>query len=110
MRADIDALYPQVDSLYIDLHKNPELSLHEEKTAAKLAERMRKLGYEVTTEGRRARRRRDPEERRRGRRSWSAPTWTHCRCSEQTGLPYASKVTTNDDVGRERAGDARLRP
>ena len=50
VRADIDSMYPDIEKLYIDLHQNPELSLLEEKTAAKLAERMRKLGYEVTTQ------------------------------------------------------------
>ena len=46
--AGLDALYPSLDALYIDLHKNPELSLHEEKTAAKLAARLRALGFEVS--------------------------------------------------------------
>src|ERR1700675_4681414 len=45
----IDAVYPQVESLYLDLHRNPELSYHEEKTAAKIADQLRKLGYDVTT-------------------------------------------------------------
>ncbi len=44
----LDALYPKLDALYIDLHQNPELSLHEEKTAAKMAERLRAAGYDVT--------------------------------------------------------------
>ena len=47
--AGLDALYPEMEKLYIDLHQSPELSLHEEKTAAKLAERLRALGFEVTT-------------------------------------------------------------
>src|SRR5438477_13146893 len=47
--AGLDQLYPHLDSLYIDLHKNPELSSHEEKTAVKMADELRKLGYEVTT-------------------------------------------------------------
>ena len=45
----IDAIYPQMRALYEDLHRNPELSLHEEKTGAKIAEQLRKLGFEVTT-------------------------------------------------------------
>src|SRR6201993_2239485 len=45
----IDAIYPQMKTLYEDLHRNPELSLHEAKTAAKIAEQLRKLGYDVTT-------------------------------------------------------------
>ena len=35
----LDALYPELDAFYIDLHQNPELSGQEEKTSAKLAER-----------------------------------------------------------------------
>jgi amidohydrolase len=45
----IEAIYPQMRALYEDLHRNPELSLHEEKTAAKIADQLRKLGFEVTT-------------------------------------------------------------
>ncbi len=45
----IAAVYPEVESLYFDLHRNPELSLHEQQTAAKLASRVKDLGYEVTT-------------------------------------------------------------
>src|SRR5260370_40969612 len=45
----IDSVYPQVEALYLDLHRNPELSYHEEKTAAKIADQLRKLGYDVTT-------------------------------------------------------------
>src|SRR5450755_3722743 len=46
--AGLDAAYPSLDALYRDLHQNPELSLHEEKTAAKLAAKLRALGFEVT--------------------------------------------------------------
>ena len=45
----LDAIYPDLDALYRDLHQHPELSQHEEKTAAKMAERLRKLGFEVIT-------------------------------------------------------------
>lgn len=43
----LDSLYPSLSTLYIDLHKTPELSLFEEKTSAKMADQLRKLGYEV---------------------------------------------------------------
>lgn len=46
---EIDAIYPAIDALYIDLHQNPELGFQEVETAAKLAARVRALGYEVTT-------------------------------------------------------------
>src|SRR5262249_9099900 len=42
---DLDAL--QV--LYRHFHSNPELSFQEEKTAARLADELKKLGIEVTT-------------------------------------------------------------
>src|SRR6266699_5366354 len=47
--AEVDAVYPDIESLYIDLHRNPELAFQEVQTAAKLAARVRALGYEVTT-------------------------------------------------------------
>ncbi len=45
----LNAIYPEVESLYFDLHRTPELAMHEQQTAAKLAERAKSLGYEVTT-------------------------------------------------------------
>ena len=47
--AEVDAVYAQADSLYRDLHRQPELSGHEDKTAATLAAGLKALGYEVTT-------------------------------------------------------------
>ncbi len=96
--APVDALYPDLEAFYIDLHQSPELSLHEEKTAAKMAERFRRLGYEVTT----------------GiggtgvvaiLRNGKGPTvmlrtdMDALPVEEKTGLPYASKVTAIDDSG-----------
>jgi len=46
--AEVNSVYPQVQTLYVDLHQHPELSLHEVNTASKLATRLRELGYEVT--------------------------------------------------------------
>jgi hippurate hydrolase len=48
-RAEVDAIYPDLDALYMDLHRNPELGFQETQTAAKLASRVRALGFEVTT-------------------------------------------------------------
>jgi amidohydrolase len=45
----VNTIYPEIESLYFDLHRTPELAMHEQQTAAKLAERMKALGYEVTT-------------------------------------------------------------
>jgi len=93
----LDALYPSLDALYQDLHRNPELSNHEEKTAAKMAARLRQLGFEVT-------------EHVGGNgvvgvlRNGSGPTvlvrtdMDALPIREQTGLPYASTTTTKNDA------------
>src|SRR5262249_54005170 len=47
-QTEIDRVYPEAHELYVDIHRNPELSLHETQTAAKLASRLRSAGYEVT--------------------------------------------------------------
>jgi amidohydrolase len=44
----IQADMPQLMALYRDLHANPELSMQEVRTPAKLAAEMRKLGFDVT--------------------------------------------------------------
>jgi hippurate hydrolase len=48
-QAEVDAIYPDIEALYIDLHRNPELAFQESQTAAKLASRVKALGFEVTT-------------------------------------------------------------
>jgi hippurate hydrolase len=47
--AEIDAIYPDIESLYIDLHRNPELAFQETQTAARLAARVKALGFDVAT-------------------------------------------------------------
>jgi amidohydrolase len=47
--AEVDAIYPDIEAFYIDLHRNPELAFQEVRTAGKLAEFTKALGYEVTT-------------------------------------------------------------
>ena len=48
IRGELERLYPALDALYLDLHRHPELSGKEVKTAAKMAGEMRKAGFEVT--------------------------------------------------------------
>ncbi len=48
LRASVTAQMPDLMTFYRDLHANPELSFEEVETAAKLAKRMRALGFEVT--------------------------------------------------------------
>ena len=97
---EVDGAYPAAHELYLDLHEHPELSSHETQTAAKIGERLRSLGYEVT-------------EHVGGTgivailRNGSGPTvmlrteLDALPVEEKTGLPYASKVHTKDDAGRD---------
>ena len=97
---EIDAVYPEAHALYLDLHQNPELSSHENQTAAKLASKLRTLGYDVT-------------EHVGGTglvailKNGSGPTvmlrteLDALPVEEKTGLPYASTVHTKDDAGHD---------
>ena len=100
LAGEVQSVYPQVKTLYIDLHEHPELSAHEVNTAATLAAHLRKLGYEVT-------------EHVGGTgvvgilRNGDGPVvmlrteLDALPVEEKTGLAYASQVTTKDDSGRE---------
>ena len=46
--SDILSDYPYLEQLYLDIHQHPELSFHENRTASKLAEELRKVGFTVT--------------------------------------------------------------
>ncbi len=97
---EVEAAYPEAHALYLDLHQNPELSAHEVQTAAKLAGRLRVLGYEVT-------------EHVGGTgvvavlKNGAGPTvmlrteLDALPVEEKTGLAYASKVRTKDDAGHD---------
>ncbi len=100
LRDDVQADMPDLIELYRDLHANPELSFQEFKTAAKLAAHARELGFEVTEgvgqtgvvavlkngEGPTVMLRADMD---------GLPV------TEQTGLPFASKVRGVPDSGVE---------
>jgi hippurate hydrolase len=100
LSAQVDSVYPQVKTLYMDLHEHPELSGHEVNTAAKVAAKLRALGYEVT-------------EHVGGTgvvavlHSGSGPTvmlrteLDALPVAEKTGLPYASTVRTKDNAGHD---------
>jgi amidohydrolase len=96
--AQVNAIYPDIEKLYIDLHRNPELAFHEQRTAATLAARVKAMGYEVTT----------------GvggtgvvaiLRNGAGPTvmlrteLDALPIEEKTGLPFASTVRTKNDAG-----------
>jgi amidohydrolase len=45
----LDAIIAELEDLYRDVHQHPELSLQEERTAGRAAERLQASGYAVTT-------------------------------------------------------------
>jgi len=98
--AKVAADYAQLDAFYKDLHLHPELSLMEERSAAKVAGVLREAGYEVT-------------EKFGGfgvvavLKNGAGPTilvradLDGLPVQEETGLAYASTVRTKDLAGRE---------
>src|SRR2546423_7612329 len=48
VRRIVEKQYPSLEAFYTTLHREPELSLSEEKTSRRLAEQMRAAGFEVT--------------------------------------------------------------
>ena len=97
---EVQSVYPDSYSLYLDLHEHPELSSHETQTAAKLAAKLRGFGYEVT-------------ENVGGTgivavmKNGAGPVimlrteLDALPVEEKTGLPYASKVHAKDDSGKD---------
>ena len=91
---------PYLRELYIDIHKNPEISLMEKETSIKLANELRKVGFEV-------------EENFGGYgivgilKNGEGPTILYrtdmdaLPMEEKTGLPYASKVITKNIDGND---------
>jgi hippurate hydrolase len=91
---------PSLVALYKELHAQPELSMHEEQTAARLAKELRAAGLEVT-------------EKFGGHgivgvlKNGEGPVilvrtdLDALPVKEQTGLPYASTRVAKDDSGRE---------
>ncbi|ACL66698.1 amidohydrolase [Anaeromyxobacter dehalogenans 2CP-1] len=97
--ATLDALLPDLESLYTDLHAHPELSMQETRTAAIAADRLRAAGYEVTTGIGKTGvvgllRNRD------GPTVMLRADMDALPVKELTGLPYASTVTATDAEGR----------
>ena len=97
--APLEGAMADLRDVYIDLHRHPELSLQEVRTAGIVAERLGRAGYEVTT----------------GvggtgvvavLRNGDGPTvalradMDALPVREQTGLPYASEAVATDRQGR----------
>jgi hippurate hydrolase len=100
VKKQIDTQFDSLDKFYKQLHSNPELSLHEEKTAARMAKELRDLGFEVT-------------EKVGGTgvvgvlKNGKGPTvlvrtdMDALPVTEMTGLPYRSTVKTRDKYDNE---------
>jgi amidohydrolase len=100
VKKHIGTEFDSLEKLYKHLHSNPELSLHEEKTAARMAKELRDLGFEVT-------------EKVGGTgvvgvlKNGKGPTilvrtdMDALPVTEMTGLPYKSTVKTRDKYDNE---------
>ncbi|HVQ14074.1 MAG TPA: amidohydrolase [Vicinamibacterales bacterium] len=97
--AEIDSIFADVDALYVDLHRSPELAFQEVQTAGKLAARLKALGFDVTTGV--------------GKtgvvgilKNGAGPTvmlrteLDALPVEEKTGLPFASTVVTKNAAGQ----------
>jgi amidohydrolase len=99
---EVDSVYPDAHSLYLDLHEHPELSGQETETAAKLAGKLKAAGYEVTEQvggtGVVA-----VLKNGNGATIMLRTELDALPVEERTALPYASKVHAKDDAGRDVA-------
>ena len=89
---------PEIEKLYLDLHQSPELSYHEKETGQKLAKQLKQLGFTVTDNvggygvvG--------IYENGDGPTVMIRTDTDGLPIVEQTGKPYASKVTVTNDAG-----------
>jgi metal-dependent amidase/aminoacylase/carboxypeptidase family protein len=96
--ANLGKLLPDLEALYTDVHAHPELSMQENRTSVLAAERLRAAGYEVTTgvgkTGVVGLLRNGPGQTVMLRADMDA-----LPVEEMTGLPYASKVRSEDRDG-----------
>jgi amidohydrolase len=103
-----DAELPSLLAIYEDVHSHPELSTREERTAALVAKELRAAGCQVTEHvGKYA----NPNLKCYGivgiMKNGDGPTvlvrtdMDALPVEEETGLPYASKVTTKNDDGKD---------
>jgi amidohydrolase len=95
----VQDLWPSLETLYQELHSHPELSFQETATSAKLADRLKALGFEVSTgvgkTGIVALLRNGP-----GRTVMLRTDMDALPILEKTGLPYASRATGTNPAGQ----------
>jgi amidohydrolase len=107
-RSLADAELPSLLAIYKDIHSHPELSGHEERTAALIAKELHAVGCEVTENFGKYD---DPKlkgygvigvmKNGDGPRVLVRTDMDALPVEEETGLPYASKVTTKNDEGKD---------
>ncbi len=100
LSGQVESVFPDAHTLYLNLHQHPEISSHETRTATLMATSLRSLGYEVT-------------EHVGGTgvvaimKNGAGPTvmlrteLDALPVEEKTGLAYASKAHMKDDSGRD---------
>src|SRR6478735_10368804 len=103
-----DAELPSLLTIYKDVHSHPELSAHEERTAALVAKELRAAGCDVTEHFGTYD---DPKLKAYGvigvMKNGDGPTvlvrtdLDALPVQEDTGLPYASKVVAKNDEGKD---------
>ena len=104
----VDAEVPSLLAIYTDVHSHPELSGHEERTATLVANELRSAGCQVTEHFGTYD---DPKLKSYGvigvMKNGDGPTvlvrtdLDALPVEEETGLPYASKVTAKNDEGKD---------
>jgi amidohydrolase len=87
-------------TLYMDLHKNPELSLKELNTSRKMAEELKSIGFEVTT-GFGGNGVVGVFKNGKGKVIMLRTDMDALPIKENTGLPYASSVKMKDASGND---------
>ena len=100
LKLDLDTSMPAIEKLYLDLHQSPELSYKEKQTGKKIAERLQKLGFDVTDNvggygvvG--------IYKNGQGPTVMIRTDTDGLPITEQTGKTYASTITTINDQGSE---------
>src|SRR5271165_684675 len=107
LKSSAQAQLPALTETYKHLHRNPELSHHEEKTSAYLAGELRKLGYTVTEhvgkyhDGSQAYGIVAVMQNGAGPRLFIRSDMDALPVEEKTGLDYASTVRTKNDQGQD---------
>ena len=96
----IDEAYPFLEKLYHYLHSHPELSFQEKETSARVAQELKAIGFNVSTHvggygivG--------IVKNGKGPIVMIRTDMDALPITEETGLPYASRIRTTDEQGRD---------